>query len=131
LAPLDDHLAGAGLRRVGLLGTEVVMRTGLYGQLTRTKAVAFDGDLAVLGQTYLDVAERGACTDEQRTILFDAGRSMIEDQGADAIVLAGTDLGLAFDGRDPGYPIVDALDVHVAVLADLALDRRSIGDIRS
>ena len=128
---LDDHLAGAGLRRVGLLGTEVVMRTRLYGQLTRTEAVACDGELAALGQTYLDIAGEGACTDEQRATLFDAGRSMIEDQGAEAIVLAGTDLGLAFDGHDPGYPLVDALDVHVAVLADLALDRRTIEEIRS
>ena len=131
LAPLDEHLAGVGLRRVGLLGTEVVMRTRLYGQLALTETITFDGDLAALGQTYLDVAGQGACTDEQRTTLFEAGRSMIEDQGAEAIVLAGTDLGLAFDGRDPGYPVVDALDVHVAVLADLALDRRTIEEIRA
>jgi aspartate racemase len=51
---------------------------------------------------------------------------MVEDQGAEAVVLAGTDLGLAFTrGVDPGYRVVDALDVHVAVLADLALDRAS------
>ncbi len=130
VAPLDDHLARAGLRRVGLLGTEVVMRTLLYGQLARTEAVTFDGDLVALGKTYLDIARAGSCSDEQRTTLFDAGRSMIEDQGAEAIVLAGTDLGLAFDGHDPGYPVVDALEVHVAVLADLALDRRTIEDVR-
>ena len=102
------------------------MRTRVYGQLTRTGAVAFDGDLVALGQTYLDIAGQGSCTDAQRTTLFDAGRSMIENQGAEAIVLAGTDLGLAFDDRDPGYPVVDALDVHVAVLADLAVDGRTI-----
>ena len=107
------------------------MRTRLYGQLTRTEVVAFDGDVAALGQTYLDIAGQGASTDEQRTTLFDAGRSMIENQGAEAIVLAGTDLGLAFDGHDPGYPVVDALDVHVAALADLALDRRTIDGVRS
>ena len=43
-----------------------------------------------------------------------------------AIVLAGTDLNLAFEGQDPGYPVIDALDVHVEVLADLALDRVSM-----
>jgi aspartate racemase len=128
VAPLDDHFAASGLRRVGLLGTEVVMRTRLYGQLARTEAVAFDGDLVALGQVYLDVATSGGCTDEQRATLFDAGRAMVEDQGAQAIVLAGTDLSLAFGGHDPGYPVVDALDVHVAVLADLAMDRRTLGD---
>jgi aspartate racemase len=29
---------------------------------------------------------------------------------------------------DPGYPVIDALDVHVGVLVDLALDRRSLDD---
>ena len=50
----------------------------------------------------------------------------MEQQGAQAVVLAGTDLNLAFDGRDPGYPVIDALDVHVAVLADLATGRRAL-----
>ncbi|WP_366525447.1 hypothetical protein [uncultured Ruegeria sp.] len=44
----------------------------------------------------------------------------MNDLNADAIVLAGTDLNLAFDGQDPGYTVVDALDVHVELLARLA-----------
>jgi aspartate racemase len=121
VAPLDAHFAAAGLHRVGLLGTEVVMRTRLYGQMVRTQAVAPEGDLVALGKAYQDVAVSGACTDEQRALFFEAGRRMVDDQGAEAIVLAGTDLNLAFTGHDPGYPVVDALDVHVAVLADLAM----------
>ena len=121
--PLDTSFVDRGLRRVGLLGTEVVMRTRLYGQLLRTEAVAPDGDLVALGRLYQSIAVADACTDEQRATLVEAGRRMVEEQGAEAIVLAGTDLGLAFDGIDPGYPVIDALDVHVALLADLALDR--------
>jgi aspartate racemase len=51
------------------------------------------------------------------------------ERGAEAVALAGTDLLLAFDGRDPGFPIIDALEVHAAMLADLATDRISIADI--
>jgi len=126
VAPLDAYFAAAGIRRVGLLGTNVVMRTRLYGQLVETAAFVPSGDLAAIGQTYMDVATTGVCTDEQRAALFEAGRQMVADQGADAVVLAGTDLGLAFDGFDPGYRVIDALDVHVAVLADLALDRTTL-----
>jgi aspartate racemase len=72
-----------------------------------------------LGQAYQDVAVAGSCTPDQRALFLEAGRRLME-AGADAVVLAGTDLNLAFDGTDPGYPVVDALDVHVAVLADLA-----------
>ena len=33
VAPLDAHFARQGIKRVGLLGTRVVMKTRLYGQL--------------------------------------------------------------------------------------------------
>lgn len=124
--PLDAHFAAQGIRRVGLLGTRVVMRTRLYGQLTRTEAVALDDEIEVLGQAYQDMAVAGACTPGWRALFLDAGRRMVEDHGAEAIVLAGTDLNLAFDGTDPGYRVIDALDVHVAVLADLAAGARKL-----
>jgi aspartate racemase len=120
VAPLDEHFANEGVACVGLLGTRVVMRTRLYGQLRRTRAVACDDDIERLGQMYQDIAVTGVCTDAQRDALFAAGRRMVEEQGAEAIVLAGTDLGLAFDGRETGYRVIDALDVHVSLLADLA-----------
>ncbi|NQY61289.1 MAG: aspartate/glutamate racemase family protein, partial [Cognatishimia sp.] len=68
----------------------------------------------------------GVCSEEARQTFFAAGRSMVQDQGADAIVLAGTDLGLAFDGRDPGYKVIDALDVHVAQLVRLATGQEEL-----
>lgn len=128
VAPLDAHFAALGLGRVGLLGTEVVMRTRLFGQMVHTEALAPAGDLVALGKVYQDVATSGACTDEQRAILVEAGRRMVEDQGAEAVILAGTDLNLAFTG-DPGYPVVDALEVHVKVLADLATGARTLSDL--
>ncbi len=124
--PLDDFFANAGIARVGLLGTRVVMRTRLYGQLVKTSAVAIDDDIERLGQLYQDIAVSGVCTPEQREVMFAAGRRMVEEQGADAIVLAGTDLNLAFEGHNPGYAVIDALDVHVGVLADLASGRQGL-----
>lgn len=126
VAPLDDFFANEGIGRIGLLGTRVVMRTRLYGQLKKTEAVAIDAEIDTLGQTYQDMAVAGRCTEAQRSLFIDAGRRMIEEQGAEAIVLAGTDLNLAYDGQEPGYKVIDALDVHVAVLADLATGRRRL-----
>jgi aspartate racemase len=130
VAPLDAYFVEHGIRQVGLLGTRVVMRTRLYGQLIHTKAIALDDEIELLGQTYQDVAVAGVCTPQQRELFLDAGQRM-SAAGADAIVLAGTDLNLAFDGQDPGYTVIDALDVHVALLADLASGRKSLGDIPS
>jgi aspartate racemase len=74
------------------------------------------------------VAVDGRCNDATRNLFFDAGRAMME-RGAEAIALAGTDLLLAFDGSDPGFPVIDALEVHAALLADLATDETSLGDV--
>lgn len=119
VAPLDAYFAGQGLGTVGLLGTAVVMRTGLYGQLTQTRALAPD-DPAGVGKAYQDMAVARHCTDAQRAVFLEEGAKLIQ-RGAEAVVLAGTDLSLAFDGQDPGYTVIDALDVHVAQLAELAL----------
>lgn len=124
--PLDLAFKNKGLKRVGLLGTEVVMHTKLYGQLQQTEAVAPAGDLRALGQTYQDVATSGHCSPEQRQHFFAAGQQMVDTQGAEAIILAGTDLNLAFDGYDPGYQVIDALDVHVDLLARLASGEQSL-----
>jgi len=129
VTPLDDHFARAGIRRVGLLGTRVVMRTRLYGQLRKTEAVALDDRVDEIGQAYQDMAVAGTCTPAQRRLFIDAGRRLVEEQGAEAVVLAGTDLTLAFDGRDAGYAVIDALDVHVGTLADLATGRSMLDDV--
>lgn len=128
VAPLDACFAGRGIRRVGLLGTRAVMRTRLYGQLARTQALALDDEIDLIGQTYQDVAVAGTCAPAQRALFLDAGRRLVA-AGAEAIVLAGTDLNLAFDGQTPGYEVIDALDVHVALLADLAVDQRSLAEV--
>lgn len=126
VTPLDTFFAAEGLTTVGLLGTRVVMRTRLYGQLSKTGAVALDEEIDTLGQVYQDMAVAGRCTPDQRALFLDAGARMVADHGAEAIVLAGTDLNLAFDGQSPGYRVIDALDVHVDLLADLATGARPL-----
>lgn len=119
IEPLDQHFAATGLGMVGLLGTPMVMRTRLFGGLVRTGTIVLEDQIDRLGHLYIEMATNGLCTPSTRDAFFAAGREMTK-KGAQAIVLAGTDLSLAFDGRDCGFRVVDALDLHVARLADLA-----------
>jgi aspartate racemase len=123
--PLDAYFVAEGIGCVGLLGTRVVMRTRLYGQLQHTRAVALDDEIEELGQLYQDMAVAGVCDEATRARLVDAGQRLVNG-GAEAVVLAGTDLGLAFDGQKTPYRVIDALDVHVALLADLASGSRAL-----
>lgn len=122
--PLDAFFAAEGIGTVGLLGTRVVMRTRLYGQLRRTRAIALDEEIETLGQLYQEMAVAGVSDGATRARFLDAGQRLA-DQGAEAVVLAGTDLNLAFDGQETPYRVIDALDVHVALLADLASGSRT------
>ena len=114
---LDAEVARRRLGRVGLLGTRFVMETGVYGGLTSAETVApLGADLDATHDAYIGMAMAGRATDDQRALLFKAGEKLVRDQGADAVVLAGTDLFLAFDGRDCGFPVIDSADVHIDAL---------------
>jgi aspartate racemase len=125
IAPLDHHFAAEGLGAVGLLGTPLVMRTRLYAQLNRTRPIVLEDQIDTLGKLYLDMAISGQCTPATRDAFFTAGREMTA-KGAEAILLAGTDLSLAFEGHDCGFRVIDALNIHVARLADLASGRAAL-----
>ncbi|MEM9756858.1 MAG: aspartate/glutamate racemase family protein [Pseudomonadota bacterium] len=128
VTPIDAWLAARGIRRVGLLGTEVVMRTALYGHLSHAEAVTLPHDTHALGHAYAELAIRGHANEPDFARFTEAGRRLVQEAGAEAVVLAGTDLGLVFDGIDPGYRVIDALDVHVAILADLATGAAALSD---
>jgi hypothetical protein len=51
-------------------------------------------------------------TSERRSI----GRQSCQAQGVEAVVLAGTDLFLAFEGYECGFPVIDSAQVHVNAL---------------
>ena len=61
------------------------------------------------------MAVPGRVTPAQREVFFTAGRSLVA-RGAEAIILGGTDLFLAFDGADCGSATLDCARVHVEVI---------------
>ena len=62
------------------------------------------------------MASDGQANDQQRELLFSVGNDLCRKQGAEAVLLAGTDLFLAFDGRDCGFPTIDCARVHIDAL---------------
>ena len=119
IEPIDEYCAQLGIGCVGLLGSPPVLASRLFGRLQKVRAVVPQTGLAELGDTYMKVALSGQCAAPDRKLFFAAGQGMIDEQNADAVLLAGTDLGLAFDGQNPGYPVIDALEIHVAAMVGL------------
>jgi aspartate racemase len=116
-----------GLKTVGLLGTETVMRTRLYGGISSASVVVPEGDaLDKVHRIYIAMALSGKVTDQARAELFSVGHSLCRDRGAEVVLLAGTDLFLAFDGRSCGFPVADCAEIHMD-----ALHRASVGEGRT
>jgi aspartate racemase len=119
LSSVAGALRAMEFRSVGILGTRTVMQSGMYGRLSGLKVVQPAGDfLDRAHQSYVDMATAGHVTDAQRKVFFDCGRAMCDGEGAEAVLLAGTDLFLAFDGRDDcGFKVVDCALLHLEDIA--------------
>jgi aspartate racemase len=111
-----------GLRRVGLLGTRVVMESRFYGVLDGVDVIAPVKDLMEVHEAYVAMASVGAATPAHREVFLRAGMSLARSDGCESILLAGTDLTLVFGkGVEPGFDILDCAQVHAAEIANAAM----------
>jgi aspartate racemase len=63
----------------------------------------------------------GFLTEDQRSVFTAASYRLLRDQGAEAILLGGTDLALAFNERTAEFPLVDCAGIHADAIARLAI----------
>lgn len=111
---LETELTKRKLKRVGLLGHRISMESKLFGGLASKELLVPLGDnLEAVHDVYVNIASTGKINDEQRAFLFSKGKELCKKQGAEAIILAGTDLFLAFDGYDCGFNVIDSALVHI------------------
>ena len=113
---VDAAIVRSGLKKIGVLGTPLVMNTKLYGGVSSAELIAPEGEMFdQVGASYMAMAQIGRVTDQQRDVFFKAGDALMK-RGVQAIMLGGTDLFLAFTGKEPPFPLVDCADIHVGAL---------------
>ena len=111
---VDAAVARSKLRKIGIMGTRTVMESRLYGGISSAEILAPEGEaMEQVHSAYIEMATVGKVTDAQRRTFFAVGRHLCRERGAEAIMLGGTDLFLAFIGHDPGFAVVDCADIHV------------------
>jgi aspartate racemase len=128
LVEVDREIERQGLHRVGILGTRLAMETRLYGAVQHAEIIAPPTDVLLrVHDAYTAMAVAGTVTESQRELFFRAGRALVEDHGAEAVLLGGTDLGLAFAGSDPGFRTFDCAVAHASAIAEVAAERAGDG----
>jgi aspartate racemase len=111
-----------GLKKVGLLGTRVVMASQFYGVLDGVQVIPPTALMQEVHDAYVSMASQGVATVEHRAIFLKAAKALIEEEGCESILLAGTDLALVFNkDSDPGFPFLDCAEVHAAAIAKCAM----------
>ncbi|SKA02832.1 aspartate racemase [Enhydrobacter aerosaccus] len=115
-------IAARKLRKIGVLGTRMVMGSKLYGGVPFADLIAPEGEMFDrVADAYSAMANIGRVTEQQRLIFLEAGRMLCRDRGAEAIMLGGTDLFLAFADRTPDFAVIDCADIHVEAIFRTAL----------
>lgn len=116
------RISQCGYKRVGLLGTRVVMETRFYGKLQGVEVIPPTVDLQEVHDAYVSMASAGRVTQDQRDVFMRAGRTLTAECGCESIMLAGTDLALVFTkDHDPGFETFDCAEFHAEAIARAAM----------
>jgi aspartate racemase len=115
------HMAGRGLRRIGVLGTRTVMASRFYGRLPSVEIVPPPGaDMDAVHDAYIHIALTGAVEIEARALFDTMGHRLINEHGCEAIMLGGTDLSLVYKTEPPPFPFIHCAAIHVDAIVQHA-----------
>ena len=127
--PLIDMLAevamavrAQGLKRVALFGTRFTIETRMFGSLGDVEVVMPANDeIDNIHRIYTEfVAGRG--TDALAEELRELAKTFVSRDGAQAVLIAGTDLSMAFTESNAGFPMIDCARVHIDAIVRRLLD---------
>jgi aspartate racemase len=118
---VNAELARRSAKRVAVLGTQFVMQSDMFGRLKGVVIERLTSDeLDLVQRNYLIIARTGnvayADIEGIRAIC-----KRLADAGADAVILAGTELSLAFDETTADFPALDSGRVHINAIVEAAL----------
>lgn len=124
------HIADAvasrasGVSRVGLLGTRWTMEEPFYADRLAAHGIAVDvpgaAARAEIDAIVFDELTVGVVSDRARRVLAAQAAALVAD-GAEAVVLACTELELALGAEDVAVPLIDSMHEHALAAVDFAL----------
>jgi aspartate racemase len=106
------------LHRTAIFGARVTMQTGLFGRLQGiTEVVPLPpSTIDLVADTYRKIVETETASPEERDVLSSLARRLIDHEGVDEILLAGTDLAFVFGPEDTDFPHLDGARTHLKAI---------------
>jgi len=116
-----DEVRTRGFKRIALFGTRSTVRSRMFGRLGADVVVPADDEIEFINNAYLDVVyDRSTPAGLDR--LRELAHTLIRRDGAEAVLLAGTDLSMVMDEHSAGFPTLDCAGVHIAAITKKLLD---------
>jgi aspartate racemase len=113
-----EELACRGVKRLAILGTRFVVESDMYGDLTEYEVVRPDpASIEFVHANYMRIASTGTIRGADVEGIRRVAQGLIRDRAVETVVLAGTELSLAFGGSDQGFPALDCARVHIDAIA--------------
>jgi aspartate racemase len=107
------------LSRVALFGTKFTIDRNLFGALDAFDIVRpRDDEVDEIHRIYLALATKGQISTDDEARLRELAHTLCRRDRIGAIVLAGTDLNLAFNEANAGFPAVDCTAAHIDAIVE-------------
>jgi len=122
VAEVANAVHARNLKRIALLGTRFTIETRMFGRLGDVEVVMPRPDeIDQIHNTYVDiVGGRGSA--EQVANVRKLAHTFIARDGAESVLMAGTDFSLVFNESNIDFPTIDCARVHID-----AIVRRQLG----
>jgi aspartate racemase len=121
VSTVADAIRRRGLRRVALFGTRSTVESRMFGRLGVDVVMPQPDEIELINNSYLDVVYDRS-TPEKIDRLRELAHRLIKRDGAEAVLLAGTDLSTVMSEQTAGFPTVDCAGVHIAEITKRLLD---------
>jgi len=122
--PLIENLKTRSIRKVAVFGSRFVMESDLYGKLPGVEFVrARPDELDEIHHIYVTLVDARRGSAEMHDRLTELAQTLSSRDGAEALLLAGTDLTLVFNESNTRFPAIDCAALHLAAIEKAALLR--------
>jgi aspartate racemase len=111
-----------GVKRVGLLGTRFTIETRMFGCLDGIETIMPEkGTIEKINELYKDFVD-GLGSDAKANELRKIAQRFVAGNGAQSVLIAGTDLSNVFTDNNAGFPMIDCASVHIDAITKRLLD---------
>jgi aspartate racemase len=112
---VDAAVRARGWKRIALFGTKSTVGSKMFGRLGVDVVMPKPDEIQRIHDSYIDVVY-GRDTPATIDGLRELAHTLMKRDGAEAVLLAGTDLSTVMNEKSAGFPTLDCAGVHIAAI---------------